>query len=483
MFDLKKSTALGKAKLLNKEQKESIELGPFQFDTRRLKPGETFVAIVGEGNDGHNYLEEAVKKAPVLLVTEQKWKKIPLPQRNTFLKKAVILGCPDAKKSMHWLASAWRGSFPSLPLFAITGSNGKTTTKDILGHILCKLVGKKKALVSKESFNNDIGLPVTLSHLNHEHECAVLEMGTNHYEELKNLAEIAKPSGAIITNIGDSHLEQFENKAGVLRAKWELVEGLVGKEKIWFVNEDDPLLKQASQTAPIDLEKIFFSSQNPEADYCVKVLDKIHKSPFGYQVQFSGQRMTRPVKATLPLPGTHNAHNALAAFTIAVHYFKKEPKAVAAALQDVTLSPNRSQIIPLNRSFIFNDSYNANPSSMRAALQTAAHLASGPLYIALGEFLEMGSQAEEKHYLMGKEIACAGACALGVCGKYAKSVAKGALEHGIEEKNILLEESPEKLFSFFVKKLQKAGAVLLVKGSRGAKMERLVDILIQNQKQ
>ncbi len=479
---------IAQANIVNKRGTfdDSIRMGSLQFDSRRLKKGEIFVVIDGEGSkDRYEHIEDAIQKgSPITLISEKIWSHISPSFQENLLKRTVILSCKNSKKSMGLLASAWRERF-SIPVFGVTGSNGKTTTKDMLGYILSTLIsGKDSVLVSESSFNNDIGLPLTLSKLKNKHKVVLLEMGTNHFGELAYLSEIAKPNGALITNIGDSHLEFLSDRRGVWEAKKELIEGLRGEKKSWFVNYDDPILRRASEQEFLNVEKIAFSRRDSDVDYYVRVMDKLGRNNnFGYRVRFSGKRMNNYVESKICFPGLHNIQNAAATFAIAVDYFQLDPEAVVRAMEGMPLPPNRAKVISLRSgAFIFSDCYNANPSSMEAALQMVADSSDGNFYVALGELLEMGVDRERRHQILGQEIARSGAKGLGVCGTYSQAVAKGAMEEGMEEKNIFLGKEPQLLLDFFNERLKTGSGFLLVKGSRGARMERLVDILVENQK-
>lgn len=455
-------------------------LGTLSFDTRQLEAGEIFVAIVGELRDGHDFIAQALeKKASAILVTKSGWEKAAAALKKRALQEAWVVAVPDTIKAMGDLARAWRREF-QIPVFAVTGSNGKTTTKDMLGFVLNRVAREGKSfLYSQGSFNNNIGLPRTLSFLDETHEGVVLELGTNHFGELAELARIAEPEGAIITNIGDSHLEFLRDRRGVFKAKWELVEGLTGRNRMWFVNRDDPILKRAETEAGRGLKRISISRRDSKADYYVAIVDKLGiQDNFGYRVRFSGLKLNEEVETELRLPGLHNVQNALAAFAISVEFFGKSPSAVAEALRGFQpLSKYRSEIITLDEGgYVFNDCYNANPSSVEAALRMVADASEGKFMVAIGELLEVGGRAEEIHFHLGEMIGKSGAKAIGASGPHAEDTIKGAISAGMKTSDVMAATSPERLMKFFDERWQSYG-FLLVKGSRGSQMERLVEAL------
>lgn len=484
MFSPAQAASLIGGKILNPQGSSPDKIktiGTIQFDSRQLATGECFAALAGEVRDGHEFIAGALEKgAKSLLVEEKKWSSLVAgPLRKRAFAEAWVIGCDDPAKAIRTLANAWRREF-SVPVFAVTGSNGKTTTKDMLGYVLNQVAKDGKSfLFSQGSFNNNIGVPRTLSFLNEDHEGVVLEVGTNHFGELAELAKIAEPNAAMITNIGDSHLEFLRDRRGVLQAKWELVEGLVGKNKVWFVNLDDPILKRTASTEHRGLRKVTFSRRDSKADFYAAIVDKLGmEDNFGYRVRFSGARLSEEVETELRLPGLHNVHNALAAFSVAVDFFGKAPGAVAEALRGFQpLSKYRSEIIRLpGGQALFNDCYNANPSSVDAALKMVGEVAENGFLVAMGELLEVGGRPDEVHFRLGELAARSGAIAVGASGPHAEDIARGAISAGLKANQVLAKDSPEKLVNFFRERLQQC-PYLLVKGSRGAKMELLVEQL------
>ena len=483
MFAIDEAAAAAGGEILNPRNSgldRKRALGSICFDTRQMEVGELFVALPGELRDGHEFLPQALdKRAGALLVQKQGWDGAPTPLKKRALQETWVIAVADTLKAMGTLANAWRRQF-SVPVFAVTGSNGKTTTKDMLGYVLNRVAKDgKNFLYSQGSYNNNIGVPRTLSCLGPEHEGVVLEVGTNHFGELDLLAAIAEPEGALITNIGDSHLEFLRDRRGVLKAKWEIIDGLKGKNRTWFVNRDDPILKRVESEPHKSLRKVSFSRRDSKADFYVGIVDKLGpEDNFGYRVRFSGTRMNEEVETELRLPGLHNVQNALAAFAICVDFFGKAPSAVAEALCGFQpLSKYRSEILTIDkRAYLFNDCYNANPSSVEAALRMVADASEGKFMVAIGELLEVGGRPEEVHYRLGEMIGKSGARIVGASGPHAEDTVKGATSAGVKPADAMAATSPEQLAKFFSDRWKIYG-FLLVKGSRGSQMERLVEAL------
>lgn len=461
--------------LANTDDFASFELGPIQFDSRVLKKGETFVALKG-ARDGHEFLAAAKKAgAKAFIVEKEGWDSLEDDVRKEVSKTGPCLVVQDTLEAIARLAAKWRSQF-AIPVLSVGGSNGKTTTKDMVATILREVIEPKGSILSPEgSFNNEIGIPCIVSRLSKVHKAAVLEIGGNDFGEIRAMTKVAAPTGALITNIGDDHLEFFRDRRGVFQANWEMIEELPEPEGVWFVNRDDPILRRAHENLDRKLNSVTYSIRDSKADYYAGILDKLgEEGNFGYRVRFSGEKCVETVEALLKFPGIHNVQNALAAFSVAVEFYGCDPVATAEALERVEFSKYRSEIIRLTEgALIFNDCYNANPSSFDAALKMVHDATNGEFWVAVGDFLEVGGNDEEVHRLIGDSAARSGAKGIGASGNFAKYVVEGAVEAGMSEANCKAVKSPDKLKTFFIP-LLRGGGNLLVKGSRGAQMEKLV---------
>ncbi len=464
-------------------------LGPLQFDTREMRAGETFVALKGV-RDGHSFLPQAVKAgAKGFLVSKVGFDSLSSGTRDEILDCGPVLVVEDTLDAIAKLAAAWRREF-KIPVFAVGGSNGKTSTKDMIAAILLHVIKPEgSVLFPQDSFNNEIGIPCIVSRLNSKHKAAIFEIGGNDFGEIGAMSEVAKPDAVLITNVGDDHLEFFRDRRGAFKANWEMVESLEEEAGTWFVNLEDPILRRAHEQTQgqndVNFEAITYSIRDSRADYYAGIMERLGvEGNFGYKVRFSGDRCEYAVETKLRFPGTHNVQNALAAFAVAVEFYKCDPESSAQALEKVELSKYRSEVIRLDDGgIIFNDCYNANPSSFDAALKMAHDAINGKFCVAVGDFLEVGDKGDEVHRAIGESAVRAGAMGVGAAGEFAQYVIEGAVEAGLSESQCKAAESPEKLKDFFLERLQN-GEHLLVKGSRGAHMEKLVsEILVELDKQ
>lgn len=464
----------------NCSAKESfaLETKGFSFDTRKLQEGEIFVCLKGEKNNGSDFLNFAIEKNPsAILINSEEWSLVQNKFPKDLLSKTPVFVVNNTLKSMGEIAHLWRKKF-SIPVFSVTGSNGKTTTKDILASVLNGSSAKAQYLSSEASYNNDIGLPVTLAKLNKSHKGAVLELGMNDFGELSYLSKIAEHGAALITNIGLAHLARLKDLPSVLKAKAEVLETLE-EEGVWFLNLDDPYLKALYDKKKPKFKVVTYSMKDFSADYFLEIKKSLDmKNNFGSQLIFGGRKLSEKLEASLNIPGIHNAQNSLAAFAVAVDFFQHSPKEVAERMAFTSPSSMRSEFIPLGKGYIFNDSYNANLNSIKAAIEMLAQASQGNFFLALGEILELGERAQEIHWKLGKFIAQKKAKALGVFGSEGKTIAQGAIDAGMAHKDIHVVDSPEDLAPIFSDRI-KEGGFLLVKGSRGTRMERLVSRLLQ----
>ena len=430
---------------LTPEQAEGMITG-VQIDSRRVKPGDLFVAIKGEKSDGHDFIGMAASLGA----------SAALVQRPVKAAIPTIL-VPDTIKAYGDLAAARRERM-GMTVIGITGSVGKTTTKEMIAAVLETTYRTEKTAAN---FNNGLGLPVTVLGLQPDCEAAVLEMGMNHFGELSVLTRIAQPDIAVITNIGTMHIENLGSREGILRAKLELLEGLRPGGTVFF-NGDDDLLRTVRETYHA---KCFGVS--PDCD--VRAED-IRMSEDGIRFTAAAGELRFPVE--LPVVGRHNVLNALAA--IAVGLELHVPVAgIQAGLAGFHNTGMRQKIYPLRGMTVIEDCYNAGPESMRAALQVLKDTKTAGRHIAvLGGMLELGDHAPLAHYEVGKAAAqCADL--LFAYGAHAEEYVRGAEEAGIPAQLYPTHEALTEALC----RTAKPGDVLLVKGSRGMRMERVLELL------
>jgi len=414
-------------------------------DTRALQPGDLFVALAGERYDAHDFLAEAAAKGAVGALVSRKVE-APIAQ----------LQVPDTLAGLQRYAASWRRHFDG-PVIGVTGSNGKTTTKQLLASVFA---ARGPVLYTEGNLNNHIGVPLTLCRLRREHRTAVIEMGANHAGEIALLAKLVRPGAGIVTQAGDAHLEGFGSREGVAKAKGEMFAALNGGVAI--INADDAYaglwVKLAGDNRIVSFG--FAGHADVRADSLVAGAD--------------GSRFTLITPAgeaavSLPLPGRHNVANALAAaatgFALGL-----EPAVIAAGLAKVEAPKGRVAVkTHASGARLIDDSYNANPTSLNAAMELLAR-ESGRRLLVLGDMAELGPDAARLHAEAGQR-----ARALGLDGLYTLGRLSAEAAHafgGAAQSHAELDALVAALRGQLA-----AGTTILVKGSRSARMERVIAAL------
>lgn len=423
----------------------------FSIDSRTIKSGEVFFAIKGETHDGHDFVEEVLQKKALALVVEKSWLK---KQPNLF-QEANIFVVEDTLKALQETAHFYREKF-DIPVLGLTGTNGKTTTKEMIAAVLsqsgevCKTWG---------NLNNHIGVPLTLFSLKKNHKALVLEMGTNHFGEITRLCEIGDPQYGLITNVGRGHLEFFGDVEGVARAKMELFDYL-SPDGIGFVNlEDKHILKK---TPPLKKRITYGFTDTADIQGHLEGLDT-----FGFP-----RLRVEETRITIPIPGQHNALNALAAVAVGLEFGVSLAK-IKEALEQVHVPDKRMQIFTRAGVVVLNDAYNANPDSTKAALEVLNSIpAKGKRIFVFGDMLELGETAQAEHEKIGELLKNYPVDVFFAYGEFShfavkkvKQQSKMRAEHFTNKTD--LQQA--------LKNLLQPGDVLLVKGSRGMKMEEVLD--------
>ncbi len=428
------------------------------IDTRKIGAGDLFVAIKGAHFDGHDFIGDAVA-AGAGAVLVRNGTKLSHPTPAVFVK--------DTERALGDIAAWWRRRFDA-PCVAISGSNGKSTTKEMAAAIAA---AKGTVLKTEGNFNNLIGLPLTVFRWTEGHGVAVLEMGMNAPGEIRRLTEIAAPGVGLITNVTAAHLEKLHTVEAVAKAKGELFEAMDSKGLI-CVNAEDRWVMEAAKGRRGD--RITFGMQN-DCDVKFLNMETNGLDEMRLAISIKGREHT----TVLPVPGAHNVMNALAALSIGVALGVDASEAMErlAAFKPMAMRFERIQLA--NGARMVNDSYNANPESMRAAFRTVGSATrAGRFIVALGDMLELGDQSPDFHRGVGEAAAEMGASPIYVLGDFASEVADGAMSAGVSESSIVVCDDAEQM-SRLIEKDLRAGDVLLVKGSRGMRMERVVDYLKQ----
>lgn len=347
-------------------------------DSRQVGQGDFFVALPGERVDGNTFAEAALEcGAAVALVSEPS-----LAERD---ERCIYT--EDTLLALQQLAKRHRESF-KIPLIAITGSNGKTTTKELCAVVLSQ---RYKVLYTEGNFNNHLGMPLTLLRLNDEHEIAVVEIGINHPGEMAPLADIARPTHALITGIGKAHLEGFGSLEGTLREKSILAERAYESGGVVFLNLDDPLLRERWSDEAQVTYGLADGSYDREPDFKATIL---REQPY-LSLRISCSLGEQDIATHLV--GRYNYHNVLAAFAVGVTFGLTMPT-IANAIESYTPTNDRSQVVRLPRHIsLIMDAYNANPSSMRAAIENLFTAPEPAKFAILGDMLELGDASDEEH--------------------------------------------------------------------------------------
>jgi len=443
-----------------------IQLSPYNgdqvirgisIDSRTMAKDDLFVAIPGERFDGHQFVNQAAEKGAKAAVIA-KDKKHTIDQ-EVFNKIAVIL-VEDTKRSLRDMASWHRRKF-DIRTVAVTGTNGKTTTKDMIAEILSS---RFKVLKSPKSYNNLVGVPLTLFQLNSNSEALVVELGMSSPGEIGILTRISNPSIGVITNIGPAHLESMQSTEKIAQAKFELPDNM-SSSKTLILNADDPILANRIKQKKKDERVISFGIEK-KADFNA---DRIEVNGDGY-ISF---RVNKDLTINLGLLGIHNVYNALAAFAVG-SLLELDPQKIKQKLERYTPSELRMELVQIRNIRVINDSYNANPVSMEKALETLKRIKiRGRKIAVLGDMLELGEMAEYFHLEVGRKAACLGVDLLVVVGELAHFIGEGAKEAGMNSNNILTFENNQEVSLYLLENL-KEGDLVLVKGSRKMKTEEVV---------
>ena len=419
-------------------------------DSRILRPGEIFFALPGARCDGHDFAADVLKKGAAAVVVSRDVT-VPAGARDR------VVRVPDTLRALGESARAFRREWGG-QVIAVTGSNGKTTTREMIHHILSETMSCKQ---SPKNFNTDVGLPLTLFRAESEDRVMVVEMGTNAPGEIAALAAIAEPNVAVITNVGRSHLEGLGSIEGVAHAKAELLDELK-PGGVAFLNADDPWFQFLSRRWRGRTVAYGFSGG---ASFRAGHLRRLKQ---GQSFTIGGN-----VRVRLRIPGRHNVWNALAALAVAEH-FGLDLAAAALTLNAFQPPAMRYEVRPIRGVTVVSDCYNANPDSMRAALETfGCTSAQGRRVAVLGDMLELGPESERLHDGIGAQAARAGLDALWAVGGYARCVADAAEKGGLAGPVVhapRLEDVTPQILEYL-----RPGDVLLVKGSRSMRMERLVE--------
>jgi UDP-N-acetylmuramoyl-tripeptide--D-alanyl-D-alanine ligase len=451
--------------------KKDISIDDISTDSRTIKPGSLFITLAGENFNGKSFTKHAVGKGAVGLLTTHPQR--PETPSLDFEPQVPVIMVNDTLRALGDIAAHRRSWYQNLPVIAITGSSGKTTVKEMTSSI----VGRKYCHLKTEgNFNNLIGLPLTLLQFKPEHELAILEMGMNRPGEIARLTEIADPDIACINNIQEAHLECLDDILGVAKAKNELFAGLKPDGKV-VVNLEDDLVRQLA--AQLTQEKITYGLE-PEAMIRATDIQSLGKEGMAYTLHIGDEQTNVRLNAL----GQHNVLNSLAAAAMA-YCLGLGIADIAQGLAAFSPYDKRSCLEELHAGLmVFNDTYNANPSSMLAALHTVNELKENHRAVAvLGDMLELGSKSKEAHHMIGTSVARLGFNQLAAFGPHAKEMVAAAIHAGLDQTCAKHFNSRDELANWLIQLMDNgqlsSGDWILIKGSRGMQMEKVLQILRQ----
>ena len=426
-------------------------------DTRTIKSGDFYIGLIGEKANGGIYFENAFESGAIGVIIQDV--EINDEQKEKY-KNKVILKVDNTLDALINIAKIKREKY-NIPVIAVTGSVGKTSTKDIIANVVSK---KYKTLKTEGNYNNIIGLPLTLSRLN-EHEAAVIEMGMNHFGEISQLTDIAKPTLCVITNIGTAHIGNLGSRENILKAKLEILEG--NKEKQIIINNDNDLLHKFYNEKKNEIEIITYGINEESKVYATQIEEKEESSSFVCHID------NEEFEVVIPVAGTHFIYNSLCAAAVGKKLGLTNEQ-IKKGIETFELTKKRMDIDILNNGVkIINDSYNASFESMKGSIENLSRYETRKIAV-LGDMFELGDYSEELHRKVGKEVAKNNIDILMCTGENAKYIADAAKDEGM--KNVLYFNDKEEMYTKLKDIIQKDDVVLF-KASNGMKFFELVEKL------
>ena len=432
----------------------NLEITGVSIDTRSIQPGELFIALQGDKFDGHIFVRQALEKgAGAVMTHKQMGPSVP----------AVFVD--DTREALGALARGYRANH-KCQVIGITGSVGKTTTKEMIADILATTY---RTCRTQGNHNNNVGLPLSILSIADDCEMAVMEMGMNHFREMSYLTSIARPNVALINNIGTMHIEHLGSREGILTAKMEILEGLMPNGETVF-NGDEPLLW--NQRELLGKKPVFFGIENPACDVTATNIVQADDGMY-FRVVGSGQEFD----VFVPAEGMHIVYDALAAITVGL-LENVRPERIQSALSRFRNTGSRQSIYEKGGVTIIEDCYNAGPESMKAALEVLAERGGEGRRIAvLGDMLELGTCSIAEHYRLGR-LAAEKADIVYAYGPHSDRVVIGAVTGGISHKCTARFDTHEEMAAM-LRRTAKPGDTLLFKGSRGMKMETVLKLFLE----
>ena len=442
---------------------EQDEIGRFCRDTRVIKKGETYIGIKGENFDGNQLWKQAIENGATTLILQG----INFEKENlSEFKNINIIIVEDTMQAIANIARYKRDLYgEEFPLIGITGSVGKTSTKDIVANVVSQ---KYKTLKTEGNKNNEIGLPFTIFNLD-DHEAAVIEMGMNHLGEISRLSKIAKPKISVITNVGTSHIGNLGSRENILKAKLEILDGM--KNKILVINNDNDLLHNFYLNNK-DIEIHTYGIENQSEIMAKEIVLNENNSEF--ICELDGE----VINVKVPVGGIHFVYNALCAITVG-KLLDLNSNQIVEGIEKFELTKKRMDVSELKNGVkIINDSYNASFESMQASLKYLSNLNSTRKIAVLGDMFELGEFSKELHEKVGKEVVQNNIDILICAGENARHIANSAVQNGMANDKVYYFEDKLEIEKF-INDNSKSGDAILFKASNGMKFFEIVESLLK----
>ena len=435
---------------------EDLELSTFCIDTRKIKAGDVYVGICGKSVDGNDFYREAINKGASCLILSKE------PEREQ-IEGATIVLVPDTIKCLQELAR-YKRSLYDIPVIAITGSVGKTSTKDIVYSVVSK---KYKTHKTIGNYNNHLGVPLTILGL-HDHEAMVIEMGMNHLREISLLSSIAKPTMAVITNIGTAHIGNLGSRENILKAKLEILEGMVGNYVI--LNHDDDMLRSIEDKLKERYEVSTISIEEESTYQAVHLDSKVFSSIFDIRNYLK--------RVQVQVGGKAYVYNSLVAYAVGKCLDIRDED-IRRGIEEFKLSSSRleKKVTKLG-TILIDDTYNANYDSMKSSIELLGRVEEKRKIAILGDMLELGDYTENLHYQLGDILVENKVDVLVTIGEYSKLIAKRVIELGMDKELVFSFEREEDSYLLLDKLLDK-NDIVLIKGSHGIHLIGIVDYLMK----
>lgn len=450
------------SKMISRNQEEDLKkhITHITHDSREIQRGSLFVPIKGANVDGHDFIEGCLQEGAIASFTERE---SDLQRVEDMESKGILLYVADVKRAFLDLASYYRSTF-DIPFIGITGSVGKTTTKDMIASILSQ---QYNTLATKGNYNNELGVPITLFRLESHHEVAVIEMGMNHAGEISELTKVVRPDVAVISNVGVAHIEHLKSRENILKAKCEIMEGLPEDGVVVLNGEDEMLRTLQNQVFQSSFtKKVYWCGFGISHDVYADEIDIDGLMESKCKIHHQGNH----ISVTIPVAGKHMIENVLLAVAVGKE-LGMDLERMQKGIENFVPSQNRMNVISLKNGItILNDVYNANPVSMKASLEILAK-AKGRKIAVLGYMGELGKFSADMHEELGEFVARKEIDLLYYVGEFGIEVERGAKAKG--NKEVYIFETREDLWANLSNRLEEQDTIL-VKASRSMRLEEIV---------